>query len=169
MNEVSCYAKTDLKKGQPESLLGNWTADVCLEEAQDLFQDTIDMVLFNNGGLRLISEGDITKREIYQLMPSKMNWFTIISLDDVDDLMNYLKYTGVSRQHFLNGLKKMSCLFMHLLRIILLMVAIKCAFSTTSQNVLGVKMRDAIIQYCFEKDTIASQLDNRYLYFMADE
>ena len=134
MNEVLCYAKTNLKKGQPESLLGNWTADLCLEEAQDLFQDTIDMVLFNNGGLRAsLSEGNITKRDIYQLMPFENELVVLsLSLDDVGDLMNYLKYTGVSRQHFLNGLKKMSCLFMCLLRIILLMVAIKCAFSTTS-------------------------------------
>ena len=93
MNEVLCYAKTNLKKGQPESLLGNWTADLCLEEAQDLFQDTIDMVLFNNGGLRSsLSEGNITKRDIYQLMPFENELVVLsLSLDDVGDLMNYLK------------------------------------------------------------------------------
>ena len=45
MNQILCYSKANLKKGQPESLLGNWTADLCLQEGQKLFQDTIDMVL----------------------------------------------------------------------------------------------------------------------------
>ena len=59
MNEVLCYAKTKLKKGQPESLLGNWTADLCLEEAQDLFQDTIDMVFLTMEACVLVSLKEI--------------------------------------------------------------------------------------------------------------
>ena len=172
MNEVLCYAKTDLKKGQPESLLGNWTADLCLEEAQDLFQDTIDMVLFNNGGLRAsLSEGDITKRDIYQLMPFENELVVLsLSLDDVDDLMNYLKYTGGQPSAFSEWFKIDELPFYVLTTDYLANGGDKMHFlNNKHQNVLGVKMRDAIIQYCFEKDTIASQLDNRHLYFMSDE
>ena len=172
MNEVLCYAKTDLKKGQPESLLGNWTADLCLEEAQDLFQDTIDMVLFNNGGLRAsLSEGNITKRDIYQLMPFENELVVLsLSLDDVDDLMNYLKYTGGQPSAFSEWFKIDELPFYVLTTDYLANGGDKMHFfNNKHQNVLGVKMRDAIIQYCFEKDTIASQLDNRHLYFMSDE
>ena len=172
MNEVLCYAKTNLKKGQPESLLGNWTADLCLEEAQDLFQDTIDMVLFNNGGLRSsLSEGNITKRDIYQLMPFENELVVLsLSLDDVGDLMNYLKYTGGQPSAFSEWFKKDELPFYVLTTDYLANGGDKMRFfNNKHQNVLGVKMRDAIIQYCFEKDTIASQLYNRHLYFMADE
>ena len=172
MNEVLCYAKTNLKKGQPESLLGNWTADLCFEEAQDLFQDTIDMVLFNNGGLRSsLSEGNITKRDIYQLMPFENELVVLsLSLDDVGDLMNYLKYTGGQPSAFSEWFKIDELPFYVLTTDYLANGGDKMRFfNYKHQNVLGVKMRDAIIQYCFEKDTIASQLDNRHLYFMADE
>ena len=81
MNLILSYSKANLKKGQPESLLGNWTADLCLQEGQKLFQDTIDMVLFNNGGLRSdIPEGEITKRAIFKLMPFE-NELVILELN----------------------------------------------------------------------------------------
>ena len=172
MNEVLCYAKTDLKKGKPESLLGNWIADLCLEEAQELFQDTIDMVLFNNGGLRAnISEGNLTKRDIYQLMPFE-NELVILSLsiDDVEQLMNYLKITGGQPSAFSEWFKIDELPFYVLTTDYLANGGDKMRFfNNKHQNVLGVKMRDVIIRYCLEKDTIASQLDNRHLYFMTNE
>lgn len=172
MNEVLCYAKTDLKKGQPESLLGNWTADLCLEEAQDLFQDTIDMVLFNNGGLRAsLSEGNITKRDIYQLMPFENELVVLsLTLDDADDLLNYLKYTEGQPSAFSEWFKINELPFYVLTTDYLANGGDKMYFfNNKHQNVLGVKMRDAIIQYCSENDTIDSKLDNRHLYFMSDE
>ena len=172
MNEVLCYAKTDLNKGQPESLLGNWTADLCLKEAQDLFQDTIDMVLFNNGGLRAsLSEGDITKRDIYQLMPFENELVILsLSLEDVDDLMNYLKHTGGQPSAFSEWFKIDELPFYVLTTDYLANGGDKMRFfKNKQQNVLGVKMRDAIVEYCIEKDTIASKLDNRHLFFMMDE
>jgi len=172
MNEVLCYAKKDLNKGQPESLLGNWTADLCLEEAQDLFQDTIDMVLFNNGGLRAsLSEGDITKRDIYQLMPFENELVILsLSLEDVDDLMNYLKHTGGQPSAFSEWFKIDELPFYVLTTDYLANGGDKMRFfKNKQQNVLGVKMRDAIVEYCIEKDTIASKLDNRHLFFMMDE
>ena len=143
-----------------------------MQEAQNLFQDTIDMVLFNNGGLRAsLSEGDITKRDIYQLMPFENELVVLsLSLDDVDDLINYLKYTGGQPSAFSEWFKIDVLPFYVLTTDYLANGGDKMRFfNNKHQNVLGVKMRDAIIQYCLKKDTIASQLDNRHLYFMTDE
>ena len=70
MNAVLCHSTQVMKKTKPESLLGNWTSDVCLELAQDRYEDDIDLSFFNTGGLRSpIPQGDITKRDLYKLMP----------------------------------------------------------------------------------------------------
>mgnify|MGYP001315237568 CR=1 FL=1 len=172
MNEVLCYSVTEMKKGQPESLLGNWTADLCLKKAQELFQDTIDMALFNNGGLRSsLSEGNITKREIYQLMPFENELVVLsLTLDDVNDLMNYLNHTGGQPSAFSDWFQIDELPFYVLTTDYLANGGDKMRFFNNKyQNVLGVKMRDAIIQYCSQKDTIATQLDNRHFYFMSDE
>ena len=136
------------------------------------FQDTIDMVLFNNGGLRSsLSEGNITKRDIYQLMPFENELVVLsLSLDDVDDLMNYLNHTGGQPSAFSDWFQIDELPFYVLTTDYLANGGDKMRFFNNKyQNVLGVKMRDAIIQYCSQKDTIASQLDNRHLYFMSDE
>ena len=45
MNEVLCYAASDLRKGKPESLLGNWTSDACLYITQEM-TDEFDIGFF---------------------------------------------------------------------------------------------------------------------------
>lgn len=172
MNQILCYSKANLKKGQPESLLGNWTADLCLKEGQKLFQDTIDMVLFNNGGLRSdIPEGEITKRAIFKLMPFENELVVLsLNLEDVSKLMNYLKYTGGQPVAFSESFHADKLPFYVLTTDYLANGGDKMRFfNAKDQNVLGIKMRDAIIQYCEATDTISSRLDNRHLYFMADE
>ena len=52
MNEVLTYTKSDLKKGKPESTIGNFVTDLCLNYA------VADVCVMNNGGLRTkIDEG----------------------------------------------------------------------------------------------------------------
>ena len=46
MNTVLCHSKQEMKKTKPESLLGNWTSDVCLEMAQEMYKDDIDLSFF---------------------------------------------------------------------------------------------------------------------------
>ena len=35
MNEVLCYSKLEMRKGKPESLLGNFVTDLCLKQFSD--------------------------------------------------------------------------------------------------------------------------------------
>ena len=61
-----------LTKGRPESSLGNWTADLLLAAARDLFPGyAIAFAVQNYGGLRLseIGTGPLTVSELYELMP----------------------------------------------------------------------------------------------------
>lgn len=172
MNEVLCYTQRDLKKGQPESLLGNWTADLCLEIGQNRFQDTIDVVLFNNGGLRYnLSKGDITKREIYQLMPFENELVVLsLTLKDAEGLMYYLDYTGGQPVAFSEWFSTVKLPFYVLTTDYLANGGDKMKFFTGKKQMhLGVKMRDAIIQHCVEVDTLSTELDNRHLIFMKNE
>ena len=41
MNEILCFNKTKMEKGKPESLLGNFVADLCIYET-----NSYDMVEF---------------------------------------------------------------------------------------------------------------------------
>ena len=47
MNEVLCISKIEMTKGNPESLLGNFVTDLCLQQYSDA-----DICVMNNGGLR---------------------------------------------------------------------------------------------------------------------
>ena len=66
MNEVLCYNSTKMIKGQPESILGNFVCDLCLET----IGGDSNICILNNGGLRSeLPKGEITKGQIYELMP----------------------------------------------------------------------------------------------------
>jgi 2',3'-cyclic-nucleotide 2'-phosphodiesterase (5'-nucleotidase family) len=73
MNILLCTSETAMEKGQPESLLGNFVSDLCLQQVQPLASEkklNIDFCFFNNGGLRnSLPKGEITMRHIYELMP----------------------------------------------------------------------------------------------------
>ena len=91
-----------MKKTKPESLLGNWTADVCLEMAQEMYKDDIDLSFFNTGGLRSpIPQGDITLRDLYKLMPFE-NELVVLELNKTEilDLKAYFNSTKGSTCSF---------------------------------------------------------------------
>ena len=72
MNRELATLATPLKKGAPESTMGNWMADLMLAAARDLRPDL--PVLFataNSGGLRVqeINAGPLLVSEIYEMMP----------------------------------------------------------------------------------------------------
>ncbi len=72
MSRVLAQVAAPLVKGQPESSLGNWTADLIAEAARDLFPDQpIAFAVQNYGGLRVgeIGIGPLIVSEIYELMP----------------------------------------------------------------------------------------------------
>lgn len=71
MNRVVGTTARSLPKGQPESLLGNWAADLVLHYCQQKTEGLIDFAVLNLGGLRIPSlpKGDITKGKLFELMP----------------------------------------------------------------------------------------------------
>lgn len=74
MNEVLNVSEVEMEKDQPESLLGNFVADISLEKANEYYhpEDSIkaDLCLLNNGGLRAtLPKGEITRGRIFELMP----------------------------------------------------------------------------------------------------
>ena len=66
MNEIISFTNSEMKKGKPESKLGNFVCDLSLFIANG----QADFCILNNGGLRdVISQGNITIRDIYKVMP----------------------------------------------------------------------------------------------------
>lgn len=68
INTVIGKAEVDMTRGNPESLLGNFVADVILDTARHFSH--VDFALTNNGGLRApIYKGNITVGNMFGLMP----------------------------------------------------------------------------------------------------
>ena len=83
MNQVLAEVSVPLTKGQPESSLGNWTGDILLSAARDLFKDyPVAFAVQNYGGLRAseIGTGPLTVAELYELMPFD-NQLVLMELD----------------------------------------------------------------------------------------
>lgn len=89
MNQVIGFTHTDLLKGKPESKLTNLLADLLLEESWSSgkkagMQTNADMAFLNYGGIRTgLSQGEITVRKIFELMPFE-NELVIIELSATD-------------------------------------------------------------------------------------
>ena len=173
MSEVLTYTKNDLAKGRPQSTIGNFVTDLCLN-----YTDA-HLCVMNNGGLRTtISKGKITRGKLYELMPFE-NELVVLELnkDDYLGLLNYISKRGgepfsginitmdkegkilsnswpvnfengekvrvLTSDYLADGGDKMSF------------------FQNKEQEKVGIKIRDAIIDYCSKTDTIAVSLDKR--------
>lgn len=93
MNEVLGYTKQAMPKerNQPETLLGNFVADLVLEHAREI-DPQVDFCLLNIGGLRnSLPEGAVTRGDIFQLMPFD-NEVVMVDLDGraMQELLEYL-------------------------------------------------------------------------------
>ena len=92
MNEVLCISKMEMKKGKPESLLGNFVTDLCLDQ----FSESADVCIMNTGGLRsTLPKGKITRGEIYKLMPFE-NELVVLELNksDFEGMLEYIASRG---------------------------------------------------------------------------
>lgn len=81
MKGVLIYSEQEMTKGYPEGLLGNFVADLTLKKARDYYISTgsnldsehsrgVDFCVLNNGGLRAsLPKGEITKGNIFEVMP----------------------------------------------------------------------------------------------------
>lgn len=70
MEEVLGYCPKTLSKGNPESPLGNLTADALIWSAEECFGIRADVGIYNSGGIRSsIYKGDVTLGDVYATYP----------------------------------------------------------------------------------------------------
>ena len=173
MNEVLTYTKSNLTKGKPESTIGNFVTDLCLNYSN------AHMCVMNNGGLRTsINKGDITRGKLYELMPFE-NELVVLELNKNEylDLLQYIVKRGGEPFSGVNILinKEREILSnswpvnFDLGENIKVLTSDYLAnggdamsfFQGKEQHKVGIKLRDAIIDYCIKADTIDVTLDNR--------
>ena len=173
MNEVLSYSKVKLTKKGNESLLGNFVTDLCLNYAD------AHMCVMNNGGLRTnINKGDITRGKLYELMPFE-NELVLLELNKVDylGLLKYIckrggePFSGINitmnnEREILNNSWPVNFDNGEKIKVLtsdyLANGGDKMKFFTDKEQLkVGIKIRDAIIDYCIKKDTINVQLDGR--------
>ncbi|WP_116124452.1 5'-nucleotidase C-terminal domain-containing protein [Lewinella sp. IMCC34183] len=94
LNRVVAEVATPLTKGQPESSLGNWAADLTLAAARELFPDKhVSFAVQNYGGLRVaeIGAGDLTVSQLYELMPFD-NQLVLVEVNG-QELLDFVDHT----------------------------------------------------------------------------
>jgi len=70
MNTVLVRSARRLRKGEPESLLGNLMADALLEIGNERAGKRLDVAMTNSGGIRAeLPEGPVTLGNAYEVMP----------------------------------------------------------------------------------------------------
>ncbi len=180
MNEVLCVSEMEMNKGKPESLLGNFVTDLCLNYAD------AQVCVMNTGGLRSsLPKGNITRGDIYTLMPFE-NELVVLELDieSFKGLVDYITKRGgepfsgmalkaSSKGYDIEEVSGMDDFFDFnkgdKIRVLtsdyLANGGDKMWFFKDKEQIkVGVKLRDAIIDHCSKSDTISSKLDNRLIF-----
>ena len=190
MNTPISYSLETYKKndGELNSTLSNMFADATYEMSNPVFNKmsgkNIDIVLLNNGGIRsIISKGNISEKTAFELMPFEnsivvleLSGLSIIKMIDYlrkvklqhpisglqitlnnDYSVNEVKINGVSIEnekkyyvattdYLLEGGDKMYFLA-----------------ETTKTTDINYKMRDILIDYFKQYDTLKLKSDNRFI------
>ena len=173
MNEVLSYTRNNLEKGKPESTIGNFVTDLCLTYSN------AHLCVMNNGGLRTtINKGNITRGKIYELMPFE-NELVVLELDKEEyiGLLQFIvsrggePFSGINIS--INKEKKILSnswpVDFDLGETVRVLTSDYLAnggdamyfFQGKTQHKVGMKLRDAILDYCIKTDTIDVKLDNR--------
>jgi 2',3'-cyclic-nucleotide 2'-phosphodiesterase (5'-nucleotidase family) len=189
MNQVLVFSAEEFPKerGKPETKLGNFVADLSLEIANELYKPTdsysIDFCLLNFGGLRTsLPKGEITRGKIFELMPFE-NELVVVTINEEkkQELIDYLITSG--GQPISKGLR------IHKNKTELIIDKIdykkhgsqkQKEFKILSSDYLsnggdnmkfflnpikiepvGIKLRDAIIQYCIQENKKGKQLTGK--------
>lgn len=190
MNTAISFTPKDLSNddGELESSLGNLMADLCFERANPVFNsrtgNNIDFALFNFGGIRAgITKGTITNQNAFKLMPFENSLVVVeLSSDKVNELIQYLitnnKAHPVSKHVSLiisedannfqfsinNKPLDVSKTYFVLTHDYLQNGGDNMIFFKDPVNLykLDYKVRNAIIDYFKETDTIEVELDGRF-------
>jgi len=188
MNAVLSYTPNELNRvdGKLESSLGNLMADLCFEKANPVFNSrtgkNIDFTMLNFGGIRAgISKGNITMEHAFNLMPFE-NELVVVELtsEKINELVNYLITSNrahpVSKHLNLEITKKgynlkinnkpidISKTYYVLTSDYLQNGGDNMNFfkNPVSLTKIDYKVRNAIIDYFKENDTIKVNLDGRF-------
>jgi 2',3'-cyclic-nucleotide 2'-phosphodiesterase (5'-nucleotidase family) len=99
----------DKSKGEWQTNIGNFLADVTFEKCNIVFQSrekkSLDMCILNHGGIRsIIPKGNVTARNAYEVMPFE-NSATVIALkgEQILEMVNYL--ISEKKPHPLSGIQ----------------------------------------------------------------
>ena len=190
LDSVICYSMDTYTKndGELNTAIGNLLADLVYQQANKIFKlrtgNDIDMVILNHGGIRsIISKGNITKRTVYEIMPFE-NSLVVAQVKGTNILgaVDYL--VGVKRAHPISKLKIVLDKDDNLKSATINNKTIdpeKIYFIATndylynggdhmdffkpsdSLYVLDYKVRNAIMDYFMETDTINPKADDRFI------
>lgn len=179
------YSKTD---GELNTAIGNLMADAVFSESNPIFNKrtgkNIDFVLLNHGGIRaIISQGNITTRTAYEVMPFE-NSVVVVALKgkQINELFDYL--SKAKRAHPVS--KQVELLLDKDFTIKKALVNGKLVLENETYYVatndylynggdrmtffqpndslytLDYKIRNVLIDYFKKKDTINPKIDNRF-------
>lgn len=96
MEEVIGHCPKAIRKGSPESPLGNLTGDALVWMAEEYYGVRADVGIYNSGGIRAeISAGDLTVGDVYAVYPFD-NVLSIVTLSgrDLKKLFEYVASNG---------------------------------------------------------------------------
>ena len=96
MEKVIGHCPKAIRKGSPESPLGNLTGDALVWMAEEFYGIKADLGLYNSGGIRAeISAGDLTVGDVYSVYPFD-NVLSIAKLKgkDLKKLFDYVASSG---------------------------------------------------------------------------
>lgn len=187
MDEVIGATAKPLTKGQPESLLGNFVADLCLEQANKSYKAEayrkIDFCFLNNGGLRNNwPEGVITIRNAFEVMPFE-NELVVLSVngEQVNKIVEWIGSkggvpvsgikmtlkTGIAASVYINNMEFNPQQEYKVVTSDYLANGGDNLFflAEAKKEYINLKLRDAIINHCKElhakKTVINPKFDNR--------
>ena len=111
LSTVLAYSPETLEKskGEWQTNIGNFLADVTFEKCNIVFQSrekkSLDLCILNNGGIRsIIPKGNVTARTAYEVMPFE-NSATVIALkgEQILEMVSYL--IAEKKPHPLSGIQ----------------------------------------------------------------
>lgn len=109
LSQVLAYAPETLdKNGQWQSTIGNFLADITLQKCNPIFysreKKSIDICLLNHGGIRsVIPKGNVNARVAYEVMPFE-NVAMVVALKggEIQEMVNYIVLN--KKAHPLSGM-----------------------------------------------------------------
>ncbi|MEZ4838569.1 5'-nucleotidase C-terminal domain-containing protein [Flavobacterium sp.] len=103
-----CPETLDKSKGEWQTNIGNFLADVCLSESNTVFSTrygkTVDICLLNHGGIRsIIPKGNVSTRTAFEVMPFENN--IVVAALKGSQIMEMIHYLITEKKpHPLSGI-----------------------------------------------------------------